>query len=29
MAYQAARISQSMKLYKTEDTPFGVTKRLN
>lgn len=26
---QAARISQSMKLYKTEDTPFGVTKRLN
>ena len=29
MAYQAAHISQSMKLYKTEDTPFGVTKRLN
>lgn len=28
MVYQAARINQSMKLYKTVATPFGATKRL-
>lgn len=29
MVYQAARINQSMKLYKTVVTLFGVMKKLN
>ena len=29
MVYQAARINQSMKLYKTVGAPFGAMKKLN